>query len=83
VSNADSGVRLHPFLQEADLLRDREGGSVRIGHQQLGKTRRDLYWATVAEGRIKLLLTLQYSEVRDRGRVRWRVDSPSLNGHYY
>jgi hypothetical protein len=81
-SNADTGVRLHPFLQEVDLLRDRKGGFIRIGHREVGSTRRDLFLATVAEGRIKLLVTIEQSEVRDHGRLRWCVDSPSLNGHY-
>ena len=81
-SNADTGVRLHPFLQEVDLIRHRKEGFVRIGQQQTGSTRRDLFLGLMAQGRIKLLVATEQSLVGNRGRLRWCVDSPSLNGHY-
>jgi hypothetical protein len=81
-SNAITGVRLSPFMQDVDLLREQDNEFARIGHQQHGRTQRDLFLATVAQGRIKLLLTFERSEDQGRGRLRWCLDSPSLNGHY-
>jgi hypothetical protein len=81
-SNADTGVRLHPFLKAVDLFRGREEAFFRIGQQQSGERRRDLFLGTIADGRIKLVVTTEQSRVADRGRLRWCVDSPSLNGHY-
>jgi hypothetical protein len=81
-SNADTGVRLNRFLQDVDLLRDRQDGFARIGHQELGNTKRDLFFGSLAQGQIKLLVTVERSENQDRQQLRWCVDSPSLNGHY-
>jgi hypothetical protein len=81
-SNADTGVRLHPFLEDVDALRRPPPGVVRIGGAQAGEARRSLFLGTTAEGRIKLLITLERSRVGARGRLRWCIDSPSLNGHY-
>jgi hypothetical protein len=81
-SNADTGVRLHPFLQEVDLIRHRQEGIARIAHQELGGTRRDLFLGLMAQGRIKLVVATEQSQAGGRGRLRWCVDSPSLNGHY-
>jgi hypothetical protein len=81
-SNADTGVRLHPILQEVDLIRRHKEGFVRIAQQQTGNTRRDLFLGLMAGGRIKLLVATEQSRVGNRGRLRWCVDSPSLNGHY-
>ena len=81
-SNADTGVRLHAFLQDVDLVRHRQEGFARIGQQHMGSTRRDLFLAFMAKGRIKLVVATEQSQVGDRGRLRWCVDSPSLNGHY-
>jgi len=36
----------------------------------------------MADGRIKILISTEQDEVGGRGRLRWCVDSPSLNGHY-
>jgi hypothetical protein len=81
-SNADTGVRLHPFLQEVDLIRHHKEGFVRIGQQQTDNTKRDLFLGLMARGRIKLLVATEQSHVGNRARLRWCVDSPSLNGHY-
>jgi hypothetical protein len=81
-ANADTGVRLHPFLEEVDQLRSQLEEFARIGHAQLGTARRDLFLGTMAEGRIKMLISTEQDEVGGRGRLRWCVDSPSLNGHY-
>jgi hypothetical protein len=81
-SNAITGVRLSPFMQDVDLLREQKNEFARIGHQQDGRAQRDLFFATVAQGRIKLLLTFERSEDQGPGRLRWCLDSPSLNGHY-
>jgi len=81
-SNADTGVRLHPFLQEVDLIRRRQEGFVRVAHQQHRSTRRDLFLGVLAQGRIKVLVATERTQVDGRGRLRWCVDSPSLNGHY-
>jgi hypothetical protein len=81
-ANADTGVRLHPFLEQIDQLRGRLEEFVRIGHAQFGTARRDLFLGTMANGRIKLLISTEQSELGDRSRLRWCVDSPSLNGHY-
>ena len=81
-SNADTGVRLHPFLQEVDLIRHRQEGFARIAYQEVGSTRRDLFLGLMAGGRTKLLVATEQRRVGDRSRLRWCVDSPSLNGHY-
>jgi hypothetical protein len=81
-SNADTGVRLNPFLEQVDGLRRQPPGFSRIGHAQGANERRDLFLGTMAEGRIKLLVTTVQSEIAGRSRLRWCVDSPSLNGHY-
>jgi hypothetical protein len=81
-ANADTGVRLHPFLQEIDLIRQRPEGFARIGRYMAGNAQRDLFLGFMAEGRIKLLLATEQSQVRGRGRLRWCLDSPSFNGHY-
>ena len=51
-------------------------------HQQLGSTKRDLFLGLLAQGRIKLLVATEQTQVDGRGRLRWCVNSPSLNGHY-
>jgi hypothetical protein len=81
-ANADSGVRLRPFLEQIDQLRSRLQEFARIGHGQFGAARRDLFLGTMADGRIKILISTEQDEVGGRGRLRWCVDSPSLNGHY-
>jgi hypothetical protein len=81
-ANADTGVRLRPFLEQIDQLRSRPQEFARIGHAQVGATRRDLFLGTMADGRIKILISTEQDEVGGRGRLRWCVDSPSLNGHY-
>jgi hypothetical protein len=81
-ANADSGVRLRPFLEQIDQLRSRLQEFARIGHGQFGTARRDLFLGTMADGRIKILISTEQDEVGGRGRLRWCVDSPSLNGHY-
>jgi hypothetical protein len=81
-ANADTGVRLNRFLEQVDQLRDRTQGFARIGHEQTGTGSRDLFLSTMADGRIKLLVTIEQSEAQSRGRLRWCVDSPTLNGHY-
>ena len=81
-SNADTGVRLHPFLQEVDLIRHRQEGFVRIGQHRLGSTKRDLFLGLLAQSRIKVLVATEQTQVGDRSRLRWCVDSPTLNGHY-
>ncbi len=81
-SNADTGVRLHPFLQLVDVLRWQPQGFARIGEQKVGISRRDLFLGVLADGRIKLLVTTERSEIQGRERLRWCLDSPSLNGHY-
>jgi hypothetical protein len=81
-SNADTGVKLHPFLQQVDVLRGQWNGFVRLGRRQRDAATRDLFLATVAQGRIKLLMAVERSEIEGRGRLRWCLDSPSLNGHY-
>ena len=80
--NADSGVRLRPFLEQIDQLRSRVPEFARIGHAPFGTARRDLFLGTMADGRIKILISTEQDEVGGRGRLRWCVDSPSLNGHY-
>jgi hypothetical protein len=80
--NADTGVRLQPFLEQIDQLRSRLQEFARIGHAQVGTARRDLFLGTMADGRIKILISTEQDEVGGRGRLRWCVDSPSLNGHY-
>jgi hypothetical protein len=64
------------------MLRHLPPGFARIGHEEAGASRRDLFLGTVADGRIKLLVTTERSEVEGRGRLRWCLDSPSVNGHY-
>jgi hypothetical protein len=81
-SNADTGVRLRPFLEKIDQLRSRLEEFARIGHAQFQTARRDLFLGTTADGRIKILISTEQDEVGGRGRLRWCVDSPSLNGHY-
>jgi hypothetical protein len=81
-ANADTGVRLHPFLQEIDQLGRQPEGFAHIGQEQVGASTRDLFLGTLAEGRIKLLVTTERSEGEGHSRLRWCVDSPSLNGHY-
>jgi hypothetical protein len=81
-ANADSGVRLRPFLKKIDQLRSRLQEFARIGQAQVGTARRDLFLGTMANGRIKILMSTEQDEVGGRGRLRWCVDSPSLNGHY-
>jgi hypothetical protein len=81
-ANADSGVRLRPFLEQIDQLRSRLPEFARIGHAQFGTARRDLFLGTMADGRIKILISTEQDEVDGRARLRWCVDSPSLNGHY-
>jgi hypothetical protein len=81
-SNADTGVRLHPFLEKIDQMRGRLQEFARVGQAQLGAARRDLFLGTMADGRIKILISTEQDEVGGRGRLRWCVDSPSLNGHY-
>jgi hypothetical protein len=81
-ANADSGVRLRPFLEQIDQLRSRLQEFARIGHGQFGTARRDLFLGPMADGRIKILISTEQDEVDGRGRLRWCVDSPSLNGHY-
>ena len=81
-SNADTGVRLHPFLEKIDQLRGRLQEFARIGHARFGTARRDLFLGTMADGRIKILISSEQDEIGGRGRLRWCVDSPSLNGHY-
>jgi hypothetical protein len=81
-ANADTGVRLHPFLEAVDQLRSQLEQFARIGHAQLGTARRDLFLGTMAGGRIKMLISTEQDEVGGRGRLRWCVDSPTLNGHY-
>jgi hypothetical protein len=81
-ANADSGVRLRSFLEQIDQLRSRLQEFARIGHGQFGTARRDLFLGTMADGRIKILISTEQDEVGGRGRLRWCVDSPSLNGHY-
>jgi hypothetical protein len=81
-ANADTGVRLHPFLQQVDQLRRQPQGFAHLGQEQVEASARDLFLGTLAEGRIKLLVTTERSEIDGRGRLRWCVDSPSLNGHY-
>ena len=81
-ANADTGVRLHPFLEKIDQMRSRLEEFARIGHAKFGTARRDLFLGTMADGRIKLLISSEQDEVEGRGRLRWCVDSPSLNGHY-
>jgi hypothetical protein len=81
-SNADTGVRLHPFLEEVDALRRPPSRVIRVGQAQAGEARRSLFLGTAAAGRIRLVITLEQSRVGSRGRLRWCLDSPSLNGHY-
>jgi hypothetical protein len=81
-ANADSGVRLHPFLEQIDQLRSRLPEFAHIAHAQFGTARRDLFLGTMAHGRIKILISTEHDEIGGRGRLRWCVDSPSLNGHY-
>jgi hypothetical protein len=81
-ANADSGVRLRPFLEQIDQLHNRLEAFARIGHAQFGTASRDLFLGTMADGRIKILISIEQDEVAGRGRLRWCVDSPSLNGHY-
>lgn len=81
-SNADTGVRLHPFLQDVDLVRHRQDGFHRIAEHRAAGTRRNLYLGFMAQGRIKVLVATDETQVGNRSRLRWCVDSPSLNGHY-
>jgi hypothetical protein len=81
-ANADTGVRLRPFLEQIDQLRNRLPEFARIGHAQFGTARRNLFLGTMADGRIKILISTEHDEVDGRARLRWCVDSPSLNGHY-
>jgi hypothetical protein len=78
--NTDTGVRLQPFLEQIDQLRRQSEGFAHIGHGQFGTSRRDLFLGTMADGRIKMVISTEHDEVRSR--LRWCVDSPSLNGHY-
>ena len=80
-ANADTGVRLNHFLQQVDLLRRQPQGFVRIGQLDVGTSRRDLFLGTLADGRIKLLVTTDHTEGEAGGRLRWCLDSPSINGH--
>jgi hypothetical protein len=80
--NTDTGVRLQPFLEQIDQLRRQPEGFAHIGHGQFGTSRRDLFLGTIADGRIKMLISTEHDEVEGRSRLRWCVDSPSLNGHY-
>jgi hypothetical protein len=81
-ANADTGVRLNRFLEQIDQFRRRFQGFSRIGHKQIESGRRDLFLATMADGRIKLLVTMEQSKAPSRGRLRWCGDSPTLNGRY-
>jgi hypothetical protein len=81
-ANADTGVRLHPFLEKVDQLRGQPEGFARIGHARFGIATRDLFLGTMADSRIKMLITTEQDEVGGRGRLRWCVDSPTLGGHY-
>jgi hypothetical protein len=81
-ANTDTGVRVHPFLEQVDQLRGQPQGFAHIAQEQFGTARRDLFLGTMAEGRIKVLITTEQNEVQGRGRLRWCVDSPTLNGHY-
>jgi hypothetical protein len=81
-ANADTGVRLHPFLEKVDQLRGQPEGFARIGHARFGTATRDLFLGTMADSRIKMLITTDQDEVGGRGRLRWCVDSPTLGGHY-
>jgi hypothetical protein len=65
-----------------DQFRGRFQGFSRIGHEETGTGSRDLFLAMMADGRIKLLVAIDRSEAQGRGRLRWCVDSPTLNGHY-
>ena len=80
--NTDTGVRLHPFLEQIDQLRLLPEGFAHIGHGQFGTSRGDLFLGTLADGRIKILIGTEQDEVEGRSRLRWCVDLPSLNGHY-
>src|SRR5262249_52940720 len=82
-ANADTGVRLHPFLEQVDQLPGQPPGFAHIAQEQFGTARRDLFLGTIAEGRIKLLISTEQDESQGRGRLRWCVDSPTLNGHYW
>src|SRR5262249_42896056 len=46
-ANADTGVRLRPFLEQIDQLRSRPEEFARIGHLQSGTARRDLFLGTM------------------------------------
>jgi hypothetical protein len=81
-SNADTGTRLRPFLRAVDRLRPRQAGFGRIGQQQDGAVQRELFLGNLAEGRLKILVTTEEEQIDNRSRLRWCVDSPSLNGHY-
>jgi hypothetical protein len=81
-ANVDTGVRLNHFLQQVDLLGRQPQGFARIGQLDIGTSRRDLFLGTLADGRIKLLVTTDHTEGEAGGRLRWCLDSPSLNGHY-
>lgn len=76
--NSDTGVRLQPFLRQVDLVSQPQSGFVRLGQTAAPAVKQDLLLGTMADGRIKVLVTTRY----DNGRLRWCVDSPSLNGHY-
>jgi hypothetical protein len=80
--NADTGVRLAPFLQDVDQLRDAPEGFAHIGQSQIGTASRDLFLGATAQGRIKVLLTTERRTDEGGERLRWCIDSPSLNGHY-
>src|SRR5262249_10101802 len=82
-ANADTGVRLQAFLEQIDQLRGRLEEFVRIGHVQFRTARRDLFLGTMADGRIKILVSSEQDEVGGRGRLRWCGDSPRLHGHYH
>src|SRR5262249_56712334 len=75
-------VRGTRFPEGVDQFRGGFQGFARVGHEQTATGRRDLFLATMADGRIKLLVTIEQSEAQGRGRLRWCVDSPTLNGHY-
>src|SRR5262249_13667138 len=80
--NADTGVRLAPFLQGVDQLRGLPAHFTHIGQEKVGSALRDLFLGATAQGRIKLMVTTERSEAEGQGRLRWCTDSPSLNGHY-
>jgi hypothetical protein len=62
--NADTGVRLQPFLEQVDQLRSQPQGVARVGHEQLGSGRRDLFLISLANGRIKLIVTIEQTRCK-------------------